>query len=134
MVTARSTPVGTMLENGFVCKIACSQDPDISFWEKTIKPPSLDGGAAIETSTQWNSVMRTMGFRALITAGPSNLKVAYDPVVYDQIRAIMNVNCAWTLHWPNGATHTFYGALTLFDPAELVPGTFPEASVVITPS
>lgn len=134
MVTARQTPVGRFLEDGYSTKIAFASDPDVSFWEKSVTPPGIDGGDAIETSTMHNTTWRTMASRALKTLTDLTVVAAYDPRVYDQIVALCNVPDLITLHWPNLGTLEFWGFLKSFTPGENVEGTQPTATVIITPT
>lgn len=129
--TARITPHGIRLDDGFSTKITFAADPDISFWEKTVTPPGIDGGDAIETSTMHNVTWRTMAARSLKTLTDSSLAVAYDPQVYDQIVALINVEGWLTCLFPNGDTLDFCGFLKAFTPGENSEGEMPEAEVTI---
>lgn len=133
-VTTRVEPVGIKLEDGFSTKIALSQDPDISFWEVSITPPGVDGGDPVQTSTMYNTTYRTMAPRALKTLTPLTVTAAYDPAIYDQIVAIINVNGAITLIFPDGSTVSFYGFVQNFQPQEVAEGTQPRAQITITPT
>lgn len=53
--TTRSAPGGTKLGDGFSTKIAFAADADVSLWEKTVTPPGVDGGDAVDTSTMHNT-------------------------------------------------------------------------------
>jgi hypothetical protein len=132
--TTRSTPVGLMLEDGFSSKIAFARDPDISLWEKSMKPPGAEGGDAIEQTTMHNLSYRTMAARALITLTESTCKCAYDPQVYSQIIQLINQAGAITQHYPDGSKLSYYGFLKTFEPDELQEGVQPEASFTITPT
>lgn len=132
--STRVTPVGTALENGYSSKITFATDTDISFWEKTVQPPGVEGGEPIETTTMYNTTWRSYAAQALKTLTPLTCTVAYDPVVYDQIIALINVNGAITCLFPNNDTLDFYGFLQNFEPAELAEGTHPEATITITPT
>lgn len=132
--TTRVTPVGIMLEDGFSSKIAFERDPNISLWEKSMKPPGADGGDSIEQTTMHNLVYRTMASRALITLTESTGKCAYDPQVYDQIIALINREGAITQHFSDGSKLSYFGFLKSFEPDELQEGTQPEASFTITPT
>ena len=129
--TARVTPHGIRLDDGFSTKIAFAADPDVSFWEKTVTPPGIDGGDAIETTTMHNVTWRTMAARALKTLTDAATTVAYDPQVIDQINALINVEGWITVSFPNGDTLDFFGFLKSFTPGDLVEGGFPDAEVVI---
>ena len=127
----RSTPVGTKLDDGFSTKIAFEADPDISFWEKTVTPPGVDGGDKIPISTMHNSAWRTFAARALKELTDSTLTCAYDPKVYSQIIAIVNVPTEITVHFPDTSTLSFFGFLKSFTPGEMSEGEQPEADIEI---
>ncbi len=132
--TARSTPLGIPLGDGYSTKIAFAADADVSFWEKTVGPPGLDGGDAIETTTMHNSTYRTFGARSLITLSESSTTVAYDPDLYDEAIALINVEGAITVHFPDGSTLDFFGFLRTFEPGDNEEGTQPEATLTIQPT
>lgn len=133
-MVARQTPSGTMLEDGHSTKVAFSADPDVSFWEKTVTPPGVDGGDPIEITTMFNVDWRTMAARALKTLTESSLTVAYDPKVYDQIVALVNVPGLITAHFPDTSRLEFYGYLQKADFSELKEGEQPEATIKIQPT
>lgn len=133
-LTARSTPAGIKLDDGYSTKIAFNRDPDVSLWEKTVKPPGIDGGDAIETTTMHNSTWRTMSSRALRTLTESTFTAAYDPKVYDQIVALINAEGSITCHFPDGSTLTFYGYLKTFEVNDHSEGEQPEATCTIVPT
>jgi len=133
--TALSTPSGIALHDGFSCAIAFERDPDVSLWEKSVKPPGLDGGDPIETTTMRNTAWRTMRSRSLKTLTPVTLTVAYDPNVANNIdNNLINQEGSITIHYPDGSTYDFFGYLQLFDPSDLTEGEQPEASVTIQPT
>lgn len=134
MATARQTPDGLKMGDGYQALIAFASDPDIAFWEKAVKPPGIDGGEPVDNTTMHNSVWRTMASRFLQTLTPATTRVAYDPRVYDQIIALINVEGLITIHFPDNSTLDFYGYLRSFEPGDLVEGTQPEATVNIVPT
>ena len=98
--TASSTPAGIHLSDGYSTKIAFERDPDVSFWEKTVAPPGLDGGDPIETTTMHNATFRTMRPRALYTLSEMTTTVAYDPNVYNNITDnLLNQEGSITIHF-----------------------------------
>lgn len=131
VTTARITPVGKHLDDGFSTKIALAADPNVSFWERSVKPPGIDGGDPIDVVTMFNSVYRTSAPRSLISLTDVSGSAAYDPNVFDQIIALVNVNGWITAIHPNGDTWDFVGYLRLFDPPEHQEGEFPLASFTI---
>lgn len=132
--TTRQTPAGLRLTDGFPTKIAFAADPDVSFWEMTVKPPGIDGGDAVNTTTMHNTDWRTMAPRQLKTLTDSSTTVAYDPNIYNNILALINVVTSVTVHFPDGSTLDFWGYLRKFEPQELKEGEMPQASVDIVPT
>lgn len=132
--TARSAPAGIHLEDGFSTKITFAADPDISFWEKSVQPPGIDGGDAIEQTTMHSVAWRGMAPRHLRTLTSSQTTVAYDPAVYSQIVELINVETTVTVTFPDGSTLAFFGFLQKFEPADMSEGNQPEATVTITPT
>ena len=130
--TARVDPVGIKLPDGHSTQLAFAADPDVSFWEKVVKPPGIDGGDAIEQTTMYNEEWRTFAARALKTLTESGADVAYDPRVIDQIMALVNVEGSITLHFPNNSTLDFFGFLRTWEPEDMEEGTQPTAHINIT--
>lgn len=132
--TARQTPAGIKLDDGFKTLVCPAANPTISFWEKTVKPPGLDGGDAIDTTTMHNNTWRTKAPRALVTMTDGDCKAAYDPNLYNTILTLLNVKTVWTVTFPDGSTLAFWGFLKSFAPDELKEGAQPEATVMIVPT
>jgi hypothetical protein len=62
------------------------------------------------------------------------MRCAYDPAVYPQIIALVNVKTTVSILFPNGTKLSFFGVLRTFIPDELVEGTQPEATCEISPT
>lgn len=131
MSTNRQTPAGTKLDDGFSIKIAFAVDPDISFWEKTVTPPGIDGGDKIPTTTQHNVAWRTFAARALKELTDGSINAAYDPEVIEQINSIINQPGEITIHFPDTSKLVVYGYLKSFTPAALSEGEQPTADITI---
>lgn len=136
---ARTTPTGRMLRDGYSTKIAFEQtgsipalDPELYMWEKTVKPPGLDAGDAIDITTMHNIDWRTFSPRALITMTDCNFVAAYDPEIYNAILNIINIPGNITVHFPDGSRLSFFGFLRTFEVADHAEGSFPEANCSIT--
>jgi hypothetical protein len=123
------------LDDGFSTKIAFERDPDIEFWEKTVKPPGLDGGDEVDTTTMHNVTFRTRSPRRLKTMTNMSTTVAYDPTVYTSIlNNLINQEGSVTVHFSDGSKIAFYGYLKTFEPQECSEGAQPEANIEIVPT
>lgn len=129
--TTRQTPSGIKLDDGYQSLITFESDPDVSFWEKSVTPPSIDGGEPIDTTTMHNSTFRTKASRSLKEYGDCTLVAAYDPVCYTQCLALCNVETIITVTFPDGSTLAFHGYLQKFEPNALEEGSQPEATITI---
>lgn len=132
--TARITPTGTPLKDGFRTLITFAADADVLLWEKGVKPPGQDGGEAIPQETMHSVQWRRMAPRTLVTLTESTFRAAYKPASYNSALSIINVETVVTIDWPDGTWMAFYGFLRTFEPDELVEGTQPEATCAITPT
>lgn len=132
--TTRATPAGIKLEDGYSTLYTFALDANIELWEKTVKPPGLDGGDAIDTTTMHNVDLRTFSPRNLVTMTEGTFKAAYDPVVYTSVLQAVNRRDTVTARFPDGSTVAFYGYLRMFEPDEHQEGTMPEATVTIQPT
>lgn len=132
--TVRQTPAGIKLKDGFPTKITIGLDPDISFWEKSVKPPGADGGDEIDQTTMHNVDVTTKAPQSLIDFTVCSGVAAYDPNILNQILATINMETTITLTFSDGSTWSFYGYLKIFDPQELTRGVQPEANfeIVVT--
>lgn len=116
--TARLAPNGTKMDDPFPTTVCFAADPDVAFWEKSVKPPGVDGGDGIDTTTMFNEVYHTKASRVLKMLSNAGGKAAYDPAVLPMIVALINVETSITVHFPSGKTWTFYGYLKSFTPSE----------------
>lgn len=133
-VTARTTPTGIKLDDGYQTLVAFAADPDICFWEKSVTPPGMDGGDPVDTTTMLNETYRTRSPRALVTMTECQLTAAYDPNLYTTILLLLNVETSITVHFPDGSTVAFYGFLQKFSPKAHTEGAQPEADITIVPT
>ncbi len=130
-VTARIDPVGQRLRNGYRTLVCFAADPNVSLWEKTVQPPGVDGGDPVDTNTMHNDTWFTQAARTLKKMTDGGMTVAYDPAVYDQIVALINVEGSVTIHFPDGSAVAFFGYLKSFEPGDNAEGEQPEATCVI---
>lgn len=122
------------LDDGFSTVISFASDTDIKLYEKSVTPPGVSGGGEVDTSTMLNTVWRTRNPKQLKTLSESSFVAAYDPAVYTEIVALVNINNLITITFPDGATLAFWGWLDEFSPGELVEGEQPTAEITIIPS
>lgn len=126
--TARLAPPGLKMTDPFPTTIAIKDYANINLWETSIKPPGVDGGEGISTTTMLNEVWHTMSPRVLKKMTEASGKYAYDPAVLPNIVACINVVKEITVHFPSGKTWCFWGYLQKFLPGENAQmGSMPEA-------
>ena len=130
----RGVPAGLLLRDGFSSVVGFEANLTIKFWEKTVTPPGLDGGDAVELTTMHNSVWRGFGPRNLITLTEMSLVAAYDPDLYDEIVEIINVATTVTVKFADTSTLAFFGFLQKFEPSDLTEGEQPECTITIMPT
>ena len=100
---------------------------------KTLTPPGIDGGDAIDTSSHSNSAVRTKYPRTLKEITDAAFTAAYDPDAWDAIYAAIGANVAITITFPGtdfGNT-VVYGYLKSFIPNEYVDGADATAECVV---
>jgi hypothetical protein len=138
VATARVTPTSTLnrLDDGYQALLTFASNPDVKFWEKTTGGPGVDGGPAIETTTQHNTLWRTFQPRALKTLTPFDVIGAIDPDMYstDELSALINVKDTITVTFPDGSTLAFYGFLQRISEPAMVEGEQPEVTLTIVPT
>jgi len=122
------------MNDGFSTTIGFADYPAVSFWEKEVTPPGIQGGGENDTSTMRNTVWRTKAPKQLKTLSECSFTAAYDPVVYDDIVAMIQTNQLITVTFPSGATVAFWGWLDDFTPGANTEGEQPTADCTIIPS
>jgi hypothetical protein len=131
--TARGTPTGIKLVDGYQSLITFGDEIAINLWEKQVTPPGIEGGEPIDQTTMHNVTWRSQAPRSLKELLQTQMTVAYDPGVYDSITGHINVIQTFTVTFADGTTYAFWGWLRSFVPAALVEGTQPEATCIIEP-
>lgn len=132
--TPRVAPTARQLPEGYQALITFAANTSIEFFEMTIKPPGMDGGEPIKTTTQFNLTYHTKAPQHLIDMEPFETTVAYDPDVIPQIRALINVPTTVTIRYPSSDTDCFYGWMKSFKPGDLKIGEMPTATIEVVPS
>lgn len=129
--TARSTPGGLKLEDGFSSKVTFSRDVDICLWEIDVTPPGVDNGEPISTTTMHNVRYRTKKPRKLIESTDPSFNAAYDPAIYPLIIDMIGIEQTITFTFPDGSTLAVFGYVKSFTPGALTEGGFPSAAVAL---
>jgi hypothetical protein len=119
------------LYDGFPTLIEFGSFPNVKFWEINVTPPSMDGGGANDTTTMRNTAFRTKMPKKLKSMGDMTFTAAYDPVVYNDMWAMINDNQIVTVHFSDGSRVSAWGWLNVFTPAEIVEGAQPHAAGTI---
>jgi hypothetical protein len=102
-----------------------------NFWEKTVTPPGVEGGGAVETSTMRNVAWRTKNPKKLKSMTDSSFTAAFASAAYTTILAQINVNQEIVITFPDESTLTFWGWLDSFVPGEFAEGEQPTADCTI---
>lgn len=134
--TAPTKPSGEFLERGYRTAAHIAALPGINLFCKSLKPPGLDGGDPIDTTTQWNDKWRTMVPEALITLTAMTFKAAYDPDIYDEgeLEDLINIETTITLLMPDTSKVAFYGFVQKWDPDEMQEKEQPTGTLTIQPT
>jgi hypothetical protein len=118
------------IDDGFATLITLTAGA-VSIWEKTVTPPSADGGGPNDTTTMRNIRYRTKAPKKLLTLGSATFTAAYDPIFYTQVVGQMQVNQLIIITFPDGHTLSFWGWLDKIAPNEIKEGDQPTAACTI---
>lgn len=97
--------------------------------ERTVKPPGIDGGGPILTTTMRNANWRTAQPKSLKTLTPSSITVTYDPSVFDELVAMTNINQSIVITFPDATTLTFWGWINTAEPSNNEEGEEPTMEI-----
>ncbi len=131
MATSRVTPVGAHLTEGFSTLVTFAADSDISFWERDVTVQGLDKGDYIDITTMHVTLYRLMAAPTLITVTDGSIEAFYDPVVTDQIIAMIGVETIITYNFSNSDTWDVAGSLKSWIPGPAVAGEAPTCTIEI---
>jgi hypothetical protein len=129
--TARQTPFGHRLKDGFKAFYTFAANPKLSVWEMEVTPPGEDIGDKINTTTMWNDTVVTYAAGQLIDFTDGSFVGAYDPKIVTQIIALMGVEQAITVTYSNGDTEAFFGYLKSRTPNSMTRNNMPTANFVV---
>lgn len=129
--TVRSAPGGRKLGDGYQSLVTFALDPDFAIWEEEVTPPGIDGGDAVDTTSQHNENWKTKAPGSLVEMTDASVKCNYDPVVYVQALALVNKSTVVTVLFPDGSTLAAYGYLKSAVPGGLSRNNKPEMTLTI---
>lgn len=131
--TARGTPAGIDLKEGFPIKLTLSLLPTAGYREITVKGSGIDGGDAIEISTQHNTARETYYPRVLKKNDEVTAECAFDPNIYSTLESIVNnPNNVTTETLPDGSTYCYWSVLRKIERSEMKKGERPTITLTIT--
>lgn len=122
------------IDDGFATLITLANAPTIKLWEKEVTPPGVSGGGTNDTTTMRNTGWRTFSPKQLKTLTAIKFTAAYDPAVYNDIVAQVNVNQLVTVTFADGSTLQIWAFLNEFTPGSVKEGEQPTAEVSIEPT
>ena len=120
-------------EDGFSTLIAFGQGAAV-FVAKTVTPPGIQLGGANDISGMENTLYRTKASKKLIDLTDIQSTGYYDSSVLSSFIALLGVNVAITLTFPDASTLAVYGFLDSFVPGSSEEGSAPEGTVTIVVS
>lgn len=124
-------PTGIKIPDGFRTTVAFARKSPVNLWWKDVKPPGMDGGGPIDTTTMLNNVVRTKEAKQLKTLLGITANAAYDPSVLSDMYNLVNRNGSITCWLPDGSYCDFYGYLDKFVPGDNKEGEMPLAACTI---
>jgi len=120
-----------ILKDGFSTTISVA---GTTFIEKTLTPPGISAGGAIDTTNMRSTAWRTKRPKSILELLDSGISVQWDPAAYTAIKADLGVNQEIIVTFPDGDILAFYGWIDTFDPGEMQEGEEPLADVTIIAS
>lgn len=134
--TPRTLPTGWKMPEGFRSLITFSGKPALNIWEIETKPPGIESGEPINTTTQHNINWRTFWLPFLKTLMPVTVKFAYDPdVILTDIYYLCGRNDqTLTFLFPENSTIAFFGGMQKAEFDNLKEKEFPTGTMTIVPT
>lgn len=130
--TARVTPTGLMLEDGFKTLITFARAPSVKLWEISVKPIGFNGGDKIKLSNMHSGKLHQFAPRKLVELTDGSMKCFYDPSALPVILStLMNYKDVITETYTDGSTYAYHGVMNKFERDEHQEGEAPTATVNI---
>jgi hypothetical protein len=122
------------MPDGYQTLVTFASQPAVQLWEMGVKPPGLDGGEPIDTTTMLNQTFRTKDARKLKTLDVMTFKFMYDPDVYPTLLGLINHLDTITVTYPDVSTLAFFGFLQKAEFDDLEEGKPPTGTATIVPT
>ena len=119
------------MPEGFSTKIDFADTPQLSFWEKTVTPPGMEGGEPIDTTTMYNTLVKSKWPQTLVEITGMSLTASFLPDLINEAYAAVNVLQVITITFPNNGTASDYGWLRNFKPNRFEIGAQPTAEIMV---
>ncbi len=132
--TARQTPTGRRIPDGWVSKVTFTSQPALGIWEVKVKPKGADGGEPIDVSTMHNIKWITLFPRGLRRQTDTMISAAVDPDAFPVLDSLINIPDTITVLYPDSSTEAWFGWLQKYEATEWEIGGFPLLNVTVIPS
>lgn len=122
------------LDDGYqtLITVKANVGPDFEFWEVSVTPPGIEGGAEINTTTMRNNAIHTKSPQSLYDLSEMSIKVAWNPEDdVDLVTSIINANTVIRIDWPDTDFMEFWGYVKEFKKDEMKIGERPMGDVKI---
>jgi hypothetical protein len=127
-------PVGNKIGDGFPIILTFANNPTLALWWKTVKPPGMQGGEAVDDTSMYNVAYNTFNPRKLKKLTPVTSTAQWDEDQYNAYFDQINKNQLISVTFPSGRVIQFWGYLQNFDPNEMSEGNDTTAAVTIMPT
>lgn len=131
-ITNRIIPTAVRLDVGYQTVIAFASAPGLAIWEKTVQPPAMDGGDAIDTTTQLNCAYDTMAPQRLQKFDDIVVVAGYSTHAIPILNGLINFPDSVTIAYPDGSAWAFWAYLKKAESSALEKGQFPDITLTIT--
>ena len=131
VLAARAIPLAVRLDSGYQSLVVFRGYENLPIFEKTVQPPSPNGGDPINTTTMLNQFNETKAPQRLVGDDDSIVVAAYDPAVLATLRSIINVPDSISWIYPDGSAEVYWGYLQKAAKSPLQKDQQPEMTLTI---
>lgn len=131
VLSVRAIPLAVRLDCGYQSVIVFKGRENLAIFEKTVQPPSPDGGDKIKTSTMLNVNYETSAPQRLLGFDDAVVVAAYDPHVMSILDTLVNLQDSITFAYPEGSAEVYWGYLQKVAKSPLQKDQQPEMTLTI---